>query len=151
MYETYTTVIGTVVSDPRHRQTTTGEAVISFRVACNSRRIDKRTQEWIDGPTLYLTVSCWRRLLTGVSQAVAKGRPVIAHGQIKTNEYVTADGERRADLEMTATAVGLDLSRCVVSFHGAPGQEPSTADTAPRPVATTADGAIPDAETRRAA
>ncbi|MDY6811772.1 MAG: single-stranded DNA-binding protein [Actinomycetota bacterium] len=151
MYETYTTVIGTVVSDPRHRQTASGEPVISFRVACNSRRIDKRTQEWIDGPTLYLTVSCWRRLLTGVSQAVAKGRPVIAHGQIKTNEYVTADGERRADLEMTATAVGLDLSRCVVSFEGAPGREPSVAGTTTRPVGSEVEGAGADAQTPTAA
>ncbi|MEE4022638.1 single-stranded DNA-binding protein [Gordonia sp. PKS22-38] len=130
MYETYTTVIGTVVSDPRHRETTTGEPVISFRVACNSRRIDKRSQEWVDGPTLYLTVSCWRRLLAGVSQAVAKGRPVIAHGQIKTNEYVTADGERRADLEMTASAVGLDLSRCVVTYTGVADHGRASADTA---------------------
>ncbi|AZG43956.1 single-stranded DNA-binding protein [Gordonia insulae] len=121
MYETYTTVIGTVVSEPRRRETAAGEEVISFRVACNSRRIDKRSQEWIDGPTLYLTVSCWRRLLTGVGLAIAKGRPVIAHGQIKTNEYVSGDGERRADLEMTATAVGLDLSRCVVSYQGTAG------------------------------
>ncbi len=123
MYETYTTVIVTVVSEPRRRQTAAGEEVISFRVACNSRRIDKRTQEWVDGPTLYLTVSCWRRLLAGVGAAIAKGRPVIAHGQIKTNEYTSADGERRADLEMTATAVGLDLSRCVVTFEGHSGGE----------------------------
>ncbi|MGV9712281.1 single-stranded DNA-binding protein [Gordonia sp. NPDC003424] len=116
MFETYTTVIGSVVSDPRRRQTTTGEEVISFRVACNSRRLDKRTQEWTDGPTLYLTVSCWRRLLAGVGAAIAKGRPVIAHGQIKTNEYVTGDGQKRSDLEMTAVAVGLDLSRCVARY-----------------------------------
>lgn len=118
MFETYTTVIGTVVSEPRRRQTSTGEEVISFRVACNSRRIDKRSQEWVDGPTLYLTISCWRRLLAGVSAAIDKGRPVIAHGQIKTTEYVNADGERRSDLEMSANAVGLDLSRCVVSYLG---------------------------------
>ncbi|GAB88191.1 single-stranded DNA-binding protein [Gordonia rhizosphera] len=118
MYETYTTVIGTVISEPRRRQTNTGEEVISFRVACNSRRMDRSSGEWTDGPTLYLTLSCWRRLLTGVGLAVAKGRPIIAHGQIRTNEYVTADGDKRSDLEMTATAVGLDLSRCVVSYQG---------------------------------
>lgn len=119
MYETYTTVIGTVISQPRRRQTSAGEDVVSFRMACNSRRVDKRSGEWVEGPTLYLTVSCWRRLIDGVTPVIAKGRPVIAHGQIKTNEYVTDNGERRADLEMTATAVGLDLSRCVVTFVGA--------------------------------
>lgn len=127
MFETYTTVIGSVVSEPRRRQTTTGEDVISFRVACNSRRVDKRTQEWTDGPTLYLTVSCWRRLLAGVDAAIAKGRPIIAHGQIKTNEYVTNDGGKRSDLEMTAVAVGLDLSRCVARY-----EEPANARQVPR-------------------
>lgn len=123
MYETFTTVIGTVVSEPRRRQTTTGEDVISFRVASNSRRIDKRTGEWVDGPTLYLTISCWRRLLAGVGLAVAKGRPIIAHGQIKTNEYPMPDGSRRSDLEMTAISVGLDLSRCIVTYRGTPRSE----------------------------
>ncbi|SIS13038.1 single-stranded DNA-binding protein [Williamsia sterculiae] len=118
MYETYTTVIGTVVSEPRRRRTQAGEEVISFRMACNSRRQDRQSGEWNDGPTLYLTVSCWRRLLAGVSGVVQKGRPVIAHGQIKTNEYTTGEGERRADLEMTASAVGLDLSRCTVGDAG---------------------------------
>ncbi|ORM37080.1 single-stranded DNA-binding protein [Williamsia sp. 1135] len=119
MYETYTTVIGTVISQPRRRQTAAGEGVFSFRMACNSRRLDKRNGEWVDGPTLYLTVSCWRKLIDGVASVVAKGRPVIAHGQIKTNEYVADNGERRADLEMTATTVGLDLSRCEVTYVGA--------------------------------
>lgn len=139
MFETYTTVIGNVVSDPRRRQTAGGEEVISFRVACNSRRMDRRTQEWIDGPALYLTVSCWRRLLTGVGAAIAKGRPIIAHGQIKTNEYVTADGEKRADLEMTALAVGLDLSRCVAIY-----QEPRMQVVEMLPAVETADEASPD-------
>ncbi|ASR03845.1 MULTISPECIES: single-stranded DNA-binding protein [Gordonia] len=131
MFETYTTVIGTVVSEPRRRQTTTGEDVISFRVACTSRRIDKRSGEWVDGPTLYLTVSCWRRLLAGVGLAIAKGRPVMAHGQIKTNEYPTADGSRRSDLEMTAVAVGLDLSRCIVTYRGTPSSERDIAAALP--------------------
>ncbi|UAK38684.1 single-stranded DNA-binding protein [Gordonia bronchialis] len=131
MFETYTTIIGTVVSEPKRRQTSTGEDVISFRVACNSRRIDKRTGEWTDGPALYLTVSCWRRLLVGVAEAIAKGRPIIAHGQIKTNEYPMPDGSRRNDLEMTAVSVGLDLSRCVVTYRGNPAYE-RVVDTADR-------------------
>ncbi|GAC69072.1 single-stranded DNA-binding protein [Gordonia soli] len=123
MYETFTTVIGTVVTEPRRRTTSTGEEVISFRVASTSRRLDRERQHWTDGPTLYLTVSCWRRLLTGVGAAIAKGRPIIAHGQIKTNEFQAADGSRRSDLEMTANSIGLDLSRCVVAYRGTPAQD----------------------------
>jgi single-strand DNA-binding protein len=140
MYETYTTVIGTAISDPRLRRTPAGEDVLSFRMACRPRRLDKRSGDWVDGPALYLTVSCWRRLIDGVAPVVAIGRPVIAHGQIKTNEYVAANGERRSDLEMTASAIGLDLSRCTVSYQssaraGTSRSEPSTeASVGDRPV-----------------
>ena len=139
MYEIYTTVIGTVVSEPRRRRTAAGDEVISFRVACHSRRLDKRTDGWVDGPALYLTVSCRRRLLNGVGAAVAKGVPVIAHGQIRTNEYVTSDGERRADLEMSADAVGLDLSRCVVSVVSSGPGRGSVVGAADAPLPTAGD------------
>ncbi|GAB2669610.1 hypothetical protein GCM10027169_34390 [Gordonia jinhuaensis] len=114
MFETYVTVIGNVVSDPRRRVTSAGGEVISFRVGVTSRRRDRASGEWQAGEALYLTVSCWGRLVTGVGEAVQRGRPVIVHGHIKTREYVGSDGQARSDLEMTATAVGLDLSRCVV-------------------------------------
>lgn len=154
MFETYTTVIGTVISDPRRRFTVSGEEVISFRVACNSRRQDRQTNEWTGGPTLYLTISCWRTLLAGVSLAVARGRPIIAHGQIKTHEYVTADGAKRQDLDMSAVSVGLDLSRCVVSYRGTPvheppvprmAEQPSHRSAAPEPVSLHSAATIDDA------
>lgn len=123
MFETYTAVVGTVVSEPRHRTTRTGDEVISFRVACNSRRRDRETGQWQDGPVLYLTISCWKRLLVGVGAAIRKGRPIIAHGQIRTREYLDAEGNKRSDLEMTAGAIGLDLARCLVSYAGVAGEE----------------------------
>ncbi|MFT4128099.1 MAG: single-stranded DNA-binding protein [Gordonia sp. (in: high G+C Gram-positive bacteria)] len=128
MFETVSTVVGTVVTDPIRRRASSGDEVISFRVASNSRRFDKATSTWVDGQTLYLTVSCWRHLVTGVGLAVEKGRPIIVHGSISTNEYVGADDARRSDLQMTASAVGLDLARCVVSYRGTPAYTPP-ADT----------------------
>lgn len=122
MFETYTAIVGTVVSEPRHRTTKTGDEVVSFRVACNSRRRDRESGEWNDGPVLYLTISCWKRLLAGVALAIRKGRPIIAHGQIRTREYFDAEGHKRADLEMTAGAIGLDLARCLVTYRGTPAE-----------------------------
>ena len=118
MYETYSTIIGRVISEPRRNRTAAGDEVISFRVASNSRRRDRATGEWIDGHSLYVTVSCWRRLVAGVAGAIDKGRPVIVHGAIHTNNYTTSDGEARTELEMVADSVGLDLARCVVDYRG---------------------------------
>lgn len=118
MHETFTAVVGTVLNEPRRRRTASGDEIISFRMASNSRRLDRQSGEWVDGAKLYLTVTCWKRLVAGVGAAVAKGRPVIAYGTIRTNEYTTSDGEKRADLEMSAHAVGIDLARGWVTYQG---------------------------------
>ncbi|MFE3291273.1 single-stranded DNA-binding protein [Rhodococcus sp. NPDC059234] len=130
MYETHTAVVGTVITMPAKRLTHSGEEVISFRMASNTRRRDQSTGEWTDGGTLYLTVSCWRRLVAGVGAGLMKGDPIIAYGQLRTNEYTTRDGVERSDLEMRASALGPDLARCIAKLDrprgGPPGQEPAT-------------------------
>lgn len=132
MYETYSTVVGRVITDPRRSRMANGDEVISFRVASNTRRRDRATGEWIDGHSLFLTVSCWQRLVNGVASAIEKGRPVIVHGAIHTNSYTTSDGESRTELELIADSVGLDLSRCVVEYRGrGDGVAAHSADTQP--------------------
>ncbi|AJW38392.1 Single-stranded DNA-binding protein [Rhodococcus sp. B7740] len=117
MYEAQCAVVGTVITNPVKRSTPTGDEVLSFRMASNARRQDRSTGEWTDGGTLYLTVTCWRRLVRGVGASLMKGDPIIAYGQLRTNEYTNRDGVERADLEMRASAVGPDLARCNVSIH----------------------------------
>lgn len=113
MFETYSTVIGTVITHPRRRFTQSGEEVISFRVASTVRYKVTGAANWQDGSTLYLTVSCWRRLVTGVGAAIGKGSPVIVHGQLSSSQYTAKDGTARSDLEMRAIAIGPDLARCI--------------------------------------
>ncbi|MFE3445351.1 single-stranded DNA-binding protein [Nocardia sp. NPDC059180] len=117
MYEAISTVVGTVVTPPVIRELPGGEQVLTFRMASNSRRLDHSSGEWVDGATLYLTVSCWRKLVAGVDASIGRGDPIIAHGQLRTNEYRTRDGIDRRDLEMRASAVGPDLSRCTAQVH----------------------------------
>ena len=142
MYETYSTIVGRVISDPRRNRKANGDEVISFRMASNTRRRDRTTGEWIDGNSLFLTVSCWRRLVAGVASAVEKGRPVIVHGAIHTNSYTTSGGESRTELEMIADSVGLDLARCVVEYRGrGDAAAPQSADTQASGVDTPDDAA----------
>ena len=119
MYEAHAAIVGTVITNPVKRTTAGGEEVLSFRMASNARRQDRTTGDWIDGDTLYLTVTCWRRLVTGVGASIMRGDPIIAYGQLRTNEYTNRDGVERADLEMRASAVGPDLARCIVKFDRA--------------------------------
>ncbi len=149
MFETPLTVVGTVVAEPRRRQVGDRE-VISLRVASNSRR---RTADgdWEPGNSLFITVNCWGKLVTGVGAALAKGAPVIAVGNIHTSEYDDKAGVRRSSLEMRATAVGPDLSRTIAriekpAYTGAP-VEPSRPASPPAAADSAAGaGGEPDGE-----
>ena len=122
MFETPITVVGRIITDFR-RRVVAGQEVISFRVASNSRR---RTAEgtWEPGQTLYMTVNCWGKLVTGVGAGLYKGAPIIAVGTVHTSEYEDRDGLKRSSLEMRATAVGPDLARAIARIE----QSPQSAD-----------------------
>ena len=115
MFETPITVVGRIITDLR-RRVVGDQEVISFRVASNSRR---RTTEgtWEPGNTLYITVNCWGKLVTGVGAGLYKGAPIIAVGTVHTSEYEDKDGVKRSSLEMRAGAVGPDLARSIVRIE----------------------------------
>jgi single-strand DNA-binding protein len=141
MFETPFTIVGNIVTDPVHRRV--GEhAVVNFRVASNSRR---RTAEgtWEHGESLFVSVSCWNRLVSGVGHLV-KGDPVIVVGQVHTSEYDDREGVRRASIEVRATAVGPDLSRSTVRLERLRrSSDEQTADVAD---STDEDAAEPDTD-----
>ncbi len=112
MFETPITVVGTIVTNPERRWVGDQE-LFKFRVASNSRR---RTPDgdWESGNSLYATVNCWGRLVTGVGAGLGKGDAVIVVGNVYTSEYDDRDGNRRSSLEIRATSVGPDLARCIV-------------------------------------
>jgi single-strand DNA-binding protein len=145
MFETPLTVVGTIVTDPIRRNVA-GQELIKLRVASNSRRREP-DGTWGAGNSLYVTVNCWGRLVTGVGAALGKGAAVIVVGTVHTSEYEDRDGIRRSSLEMRATAVGPDLSRCIarvekISYAGPDtGQRPA-ADAEAEPAAE--DGELTD-------
>jgi single-strand DNA-binding protein len=125
MFETPLTVVGNIVNDPQRRRVGDQE-VIKFRVASNSRRRGA-DGNWEPGNSLFITVNCWGRLVTGVGAALGKGSPVIVVGQIHTSEYEDREGVRRSSLEMRATSVGPDLARVLVRVERPNQPEPEAA------------------------
>ena len=111
MFETPLTVVGNIVNDLTRRRVGDQE-VLKFRVASNSRR-RAADGTWEPGNSLFVTVNCWGRLVSGVGASLGKGSPVIVTGHVHTSEYEDREGVRRSSLEMRATAVGPDLSRCI--------------------------------------
>jgi single-strand DNA-binding protein len=117
MRDTPVTVVGTLASDMRPRRVGADQAlVLNFRIACNERRFDKETESWVNGESLYLPVSCWRRLAENAASLV-KGDPLIVRGKLRTREWTTEHGERRSVVELEATAIGPDLARCAATVR----------------------------------
>lgn len=141
MFETPLTVVGNIVNDPI-RRTVGAQEVMKFRVASNSRRRGA-DGTWEPGNSLFVTVNCWGRLVSGVGASLGKGSAVIVVGHVHTSEYEDRDGNRRSTLEMRATAVGPDLSRCHARVEKTVPVEADTA-TSPTPEpAAEADAADP--------
>ncbi len=118
MNETPVTIVGTVVKDLRGRRVgDDGATVVNFRIAANERRFDKETGQWGDGDSLYITVTCWRRLAENVLASLVKGDPVVVTGKLRTRDFEGKDGESRSVTEMEASAVGADLARCTTTVR----------------------------------
>lgn len=114
MHETYTTVVGNLISAANTRHLADGTSVVNFRVASNERRRDRATGEWTDGDRLYVSVTCWRRLAENVGASFVAGDPIIVHGRMYTRDY-EKNGARYWVTEMEGLAVGPDLTRCTAS------------------------------------
>ncbi|MGV0835093.1 single-stranded DNA-binding protein [Mycolicibacterium thermoresistibile] len=115
MFETPITVVGNIVNKPDRRWVGDQE-LIKFRLASNSRRRNA-DGEWEPGNTLFVTVNCWGKLITGVGAALGKGDAVIVVGYVYTSEYEDKEGVRRSSVEVRATSVGPDLARCIARIE----------------------------------
>jgi single-strand DNA-binding protein len=112
MFDTYLTIIGNVMTAPEWRHTSQSNTLVAhFKVASTARRLDRDSGRWVDGNSLRVRVSCWRKLAEGVSSSVMVGDPVIVVGRLYTRDWTDAEGNARVAYEMEAVAVGHDLSR----------------------------------------
>lgn len=117
MFDTYVTIVGNVLNTPEWRRTNnTGAVVVSFKVASTARRLNRETGQWVDGNSLRVRVTCWRRLAEGVGASVKSGDPVIVVGRLYTREWEDETGARRLAYEVEAVAVGHDLARGRAQF-----------------------------------
>lgn len=98
-------VVGNVVADPELRFTPGGAAVCNFRVASTPRTLDRATNEWKDGDTLFLSVSVWRQQAENVAETIRRGDRVIVVGRLGQRHY-EKDGERKSSYEIQADDVG---------------------------------------------
>jgi single-strand DNA-binding protein len=107
--DTSITIIGNLVSDPELRYTPTGQAVATFRVASTPRYMDRQTNEWKDGDSLFLSCNVWRQAAENVAESLQRGMRVIVSGRLRQRSYETKEGEKRTVYEVEVDEVGPSL------------------------------------------
>jgi len=107
--DTQITVVGNLVADPELRFTPSGQPVATFRVASTPRIMDRQTNEWKDGDSLFLTCNVWRQAAENVAESLQRGMRVIVSGRLKQRNYETKEGEKRTVFEVEVDDVGPSL------------------------------------------
>jgi single-strand DNA-binding protein len=107
--DTTITLVGNLVADPELKYTPSGAAVASFRMASTPRFMDKATNEWKDGDSLFMSVSVWRQAAENVAESLQRGMRVVVVGRLRQRSYETKEGEKRTVYEVEADEVGPSL------------------------------------------
>jgi len=111
------TVVGNLVADPELRFTPSGAAVANFRIASTPRVLDKATNEWKDGESLFLSCNVWRQYAENVAESLQKGMRVIVTGRLKQRSYETREGEKRTVFELDVEDVGPALRNATAKVN----------------------------------
>jgi single-strand DNA-binding protein len=107
--DTQITIAGNLVDDPELRFTPAGQPVARFRVASTPRYMDRQTNEWKDGDSLFLTCNVWRQAAENVAESLTRGMRVIVSGRLRQRSYETKEGEKRTVYEVEVDDVGPSL------------------------------------------
>jgi single-strand DNA-binding protein len=94
---------GNLTRDPELRNTSSGTAVCSLRIACNTRRKDG-AGNWVDKPN-YFDVTVWGAQGENCAQYLSKGRPVAVDGRLEWREWDDQSGNKRQAVDIIADSV----------------------------------------------
>lgn len=108
--DTVITIIGNLTQDPELRFTPSGAAVANFTVASTPRYMDRQTNEWKDGETLFMRCSVWREAAENVAESLTRGTRVVVTGRLVSRSWDDKEtGQKRSVMEMQVDEVGPSL------------------------------------------
>lgn len=98
-------ITGNLTSDPDLRALPSGTSVCKLRVACNGRKKDGATGEWVDKPNFF-DVTVWGPQGENCAKYLAKGRGVAIDGRLEWREWEATDGSgKRQAVDIVADTV----------------------------------------------
>jgi len=99
---------------------------VLFRVASTPSFWDQASRSWRDLPTTWLSVKAFRQLAQNAVDSLSVGDPVVVIGRLRTESWVTKEGEARESTVLEATLIAHDLTRGVSRFRRVDRQQPQT-------------------------
>ncbi|HEY2773762.1 MAG TPA: single-stranded DNA-binding protein [Candidatus Binatia bacterium] len=96
-------VLGNLGQDPELRNTTSGKAVTTLRVATTDSWNDANGQR--QERTEWHTIVVWGRQAENCKQYLAKGRQVFVEGRLQTRKWQDKEGHDRYSTEIVADRV----------------------------------------------
>lgn len=121
------TIKGSLVADPELKYTSSGVAVTSLRIADNTNKRNKDTNEWEQvGETIWWNVSVWNELAEAVADQLKKGDYVKVTGPITFREYDAKDGTKGRSNDLRAVEVVKPVTRKKNNNAGGGYSQPAT-------------------------
>ncbi len=124
MHEPRMSVTGHLAAVPKLRITKQGHSVADFRIAHTPRV--RLGEGWVDGETIWFSVTVWRGLAEHVAASIRKGDRVVVEGKLSQRSWTDEKGQVRTSLELDAASVGIDLMFNRATSHRTvpPAQDP---------------------------
>lgn len=116
-------ISGRVGRDAEQRTIPSGTTLLSFPIAVDTGYGDNKTTQWFRA-TIF-----GKRAEGALGQYLVKGQQVVVTGEVKLNEYQNAEGETKANMELTVDK--LDLVGSKPEQEAAPAPQPAPVQQAP--------------------
>jgi len=97
-------ITGNLTRDPELRTLPSGTPVCDLRIACNTRRKDPDSEDWVDKPN-YFNVTAWGPQAETAARYLARGRPVAIDGRLEWREWEARDATKRQAVSIIADSV----------------------------------------------
>ncbi|MBW3087988.1 single-stranded DNA-binding protein [Bifidobacterium sp. 82T24] len=108
-------ITGNVGREPTRLGAQGSTPMCTFRLASTRSFWNRRTRQWQESPTTWITVKAFRSLALNVMQSVKKGDAVIVVGDLVTETW-ERDGAQRSAIAIEAAYIGHDLNRGASMF-----------------------------------
>ena len=106
MNPTPTVLIGNVTAEPELTFTSSGQARLSFSLACNYVWYDQAGEK--QEKVSYFNVVAWRYVAENAAKSLEKGIGAIVVGRLEQRSYDDKEGNKRSTVELIADEIGVN-------------------------------------------